>query len=468
MRQVASNDVINYGSYSSRYRSMQEEQLDKMARKTKFLIRSSRKLKPLAMVSSLLYFVGQETSSLRLWACWITNTFIGISKQGLWKRINMRTVSFLKLLLGELLKEVGKMEEVKSGGVFNSFGRVILQDSTTLNLPLKFAGRYPGSANQRASFAAMKIQLIYDLIAGTPISFSLSSFRRNDQAAAYDVVKLAQAGDLILRDLGYFVLGSFRDIANKGAFFLSRYQMGTVLYIDSSEGQERFDLGMYLKRMKKQGLPAVELNVFLGAKERLPIRFVAVRVPDEVAEQRKRKAKENRDKRLKASDEKLAMLDWEIMITNVTESIWTTKAVCEIYGFRWRIETVFKVWKSHFNLANIPDRCSHAQLLCIAYARLIHATLFHAGIWLTCRLKLTDSRKRLWVSPLKLAGLLRVHFDQFFIPTITGQLPERLTTLIAKFGTYDKRARFSTEELLHYYMDGKLSRQPHAWSLLTS
>jgi Transposase DDE domain. len=42
---------------------------------------------------------------------------------------------------------------------------------------------------------------------------------------------------------------------------------------------------------------------------------------------------------------------------------------------RWRIETIFKAWKSHFRLTEVP-RGSAAQLEAMIYARLIFVTIF--------------------------------------------------------------------------------------------
>ena len=52
----------------------------------------------------------------------------------------------------------------------------------------------------------LKIQACYDLLAQNFVHFSLSSYRRNDQAASPDVLPLLCPGDLIVRDLGYFAM----------------------------------------------------------------------------------------------------------------------------------------------------------------------------------------------------------------------------------------------------------------------
>ena len=113
-------------------------------------------------------------------------------------------------------------------GVLRAFNRVLIQDSTLVKLSPQLAKAFPGTSNQSgAKNGQLKIQAVYELVSQRFVAFGLSGFNRNDQAASGDVVGLARPGDLILRDLGYFVLSSFNRIARAGAFFLSRYRLKT-------------------------------------------------------------------------------------------------------------------------------------------------------------------------------------------------------------------------------------------------
>ena len=75
-----------------------------------------------------------------------------------------------------------------------------------------------------------RLQALYDLLTQRFLSFSLSGFNRNDQAAAHDVLAVIQSGDLVVRDLGCFVVETFQRIALAGAFFLSRLRLDTGLF----------------------------------------------------------------------------------------------------------------------------------------------------------------------------------------------------------------------------------------------
>ena len=144
-----------------------------------------------------------------------------------------------------------------------------------------------------------------------------------------------------------------------------------------SDGKSEFYL---LSELKKHG--CIDVDVLMGASHKLPVRLVAQKLPQDIAAKRRRKAKNNRDRRCKPSKASLALLGWQIFITNVPRDIWSAKNVCEIYGLRWRIETIFKTWKSHFQITEVP-KANALRVKAYIYSALIVVTLFHAMIFKT-------------------------------------------------------------------------------------
>jgi hypothetical protein len=340
-----------------------------LAQQSGFARRRARKLTPLLFVQATVLLVSQSTVSLRRWA--VLAGLLGqlcLSKQALWERINTRAVGFLQAVLAHVLARCLHRTTAARPAALAAFGRVLVQDSTTIKLCPKLAAAFPGSRNQRgADHGQLKIQSLYDLLTQRFLSFSLSGFNRNDQAAARDVAGLVHPGDLVLRDLGYFVLATLQQIAQAGAFFLSRLRLDTGLR-DAHTGQP-LDL---LRALKRQG--QLDLQVLLGELQ-LPVRLVAVKLPEAVAAERRRKARQNRDRRCRPNARHLALLGWAIFVTNVPRHVWSAQTVAQVYGLRWRIETIFKAWKSHFRLTEVP-RGSAAQLEAMIYARLIFVTIF--------------------------------------------------------------------------------------------
>ena len=99
--------------------------------------------------------------------------------------------------------------------------------------------------------------------------------------------------------------------------------------------------------MGRQGCQ-VDLPVTHGETNRLPVRLLAVRVPQEVADQRRRKLREEaRDKGRQVSARRLALAAWVILITNAPPELVSLEAALVLGRVRWQIELLFKLWKSH-------------------------------------------------------------------------------------------------------------------------
>jgi hypothetical protein len=231
-----------------------------------------------------------------------------------------------------------------------------LHDSTVETLPEHLAKVFPGSRNQRKGFAALKVQFITDLLSGQALHLSLSGFTRNDQSAALDILEVAGPGDLILRDLGYFVLRAFQWIMEVGAFFVARCRTDVTFY-DSRTGQP-LDLRHELRPGR-----SLDRQVLMGA-QRLPVRLVALPLPEEIANQRRHKAKKQGGPASVPSAQKLFLLGWTLLITNVPRSLWPAKILPAVYRLRWRIEMIFKAWKSHLGFRQF--HCRSAKVLRLA------------------------------------------------------------------------------------------------------
>jgi hypothetical protein len=364
-----SADAHNSQSFASVF---QDLPIDQIARSTGFLQRRPKKIQPRSFLQLCCLFALQTQISLRSWAClWGLLSNQTLSKQAMAKRCGPAAVAFvrsvLEFLLGKLVTPASFVPEA-----LQSFGRVIIQDSTTLALYPKLAAAFPGPRNQsQKASASLKIQVFYDLLSLRCLRFGLTAFTTNDQKASPMILSLARRGDLIIRDLGYMVLDVLAKAHGRGISFLSRWRHGIML-IDPSSG-EPIDL---LAELRRRG--CWDTPVLLGQKERLQARLIAIALPAPVAAERRRKALANRDRRLRPSPERLALLDWEIFITNVPPEVWTARTVSGTYRLRWRIEIVFKAWKSHFRIGNITNG-SASQVELAVYGRLLWIALFNTA-----------------------------------------------------------------------------------------
>lgn len=368
-----------------------------MARKTDFIKRSPRKIRPEQLLQALAVASFQPRCSFRAIAVLVS--FISgqlVSKQAIAKRLQWQCVHFVRSAVFALISNLSEGNALRQRGVFSFFRRVLIEDSTNVRLPEHLAADFPGAANQRKKKQAiLKIQATYDLLSETFAHFSLSGFTRTDQAASADVLTVAQAGDLVLRDLGYFVLGVFKKMLDKGIHFLSRLRLDVSIYDPLT--LKAIDL---LKELRTHG--RFDRQVLIGAKERVAVRLVAVPVPEQVANARRRKAKNNRDRRCNISKRHLELLGWVLFVTSVPATVWSSEAVADIYRMRWRIEIIFKSWKSHFNLTNVPSGSAH-QLEALIWAQLLAICLFQpmfGSLDLYCYTNFNTSLSLLKTAPL--------------------------------------------------------------------
>lgn len=190
----------------------------------------------------------------------------------------------------------------------------------------------------------------------------------------------------------------------------------------------------------------LDIDICVGSQQKLPVRLVAQKLPDEIAAERRRKAKNHRDRRSKPNKESLMLLGWEIFITNVSRKIWSQKEVCEIYGLRWRIEIVFKAWKSHFHISHTPNGNS-SMVLSYIYSALILITLFHSMIYRNLSV-IAEQKSKGFLSLLKLFQFFK---EQCWVMVLLGQKPFLDTALnqISYHCRYEKRPdRASYPEIL--------------------
>src|SRR4029077_11719637 len=210
------------------------------------------------------------------------------SKQALSQRLSHEIESFLVLVITALFGQLDPC--VRTSQALTSFQRVLVQDSTTQTLPKHLATLFPRSGNQHGQdYAALKIQWTCDLKSGAAAQVSLSGFTRNDQTAAPDILNVARPGDLILRDLGYLVTAVLAQLVEQHIYFLSRHRHGLGLYHPQS-GQ-LLALAQLLKTH-----PRLDRQVLVGP-ERVPVRLVALPVPEEVANLRRHRAKSSAKRR---------------------------------------------------------------------------------------------------------------------------------------------------------------------------
>jgi len=424
----------NDKDYKNLRKKLSKIPFNKYAVESGFKQRKEQKIEGKSMLLAFIMMAMQGKNTFQHWSEQMASiTGKTVSRQGLWKRVTSKLTKFLSVVLIAALGEQTKhlQRHVRQYCSLTEYKRVLLQDSTTITLPTILRWCFPGNVVKGIKKSQLKIQVIYDMLHNNFLHFEITPFRANDQSRARSVLAIASKKDLVIRDLGYFVLDIFNEMSRTGISFISRVIYGITAY-DTKTGIRK---NLYKEIRKNKGL---DKWVILGGKKNLNVRLVAIRLPEQQANYRRRKARENKDIRSNHSKEYYELLGYDIFITTENETILTTKQIASIYGLRWRIESIFKCWKSHFHLQElIPFKCSltKQRVEAIIYMMLIFIVMFQVNIYNFVLMK-TEKLKNCFISLFKLCKYVANNIFSFLEHPINLLLDQ-----IIYYCRYDKRKK---------------------------
>lgn len=347
-----------------------------------------------------------------------------VSRQAVWERVHGNASHFAEALLKQFMLLHNGL--ASSRGLFSQFGKVLLQDSTVLNLPVVLAPAFPGNTSRGKQKSQVRIQTIINVKCMRFLHFSLSGFTSNDQSASGQIMTYARKGDLVIRDLGYFVSQTFEDMLKAEVHFVSRLRYGLLLKTPLGKA---INLSGLLKKRK-----LVDKQVLIGTRQ-LPVRLIMIPLPAAVADERIRKAKNDRDKRLNHSEEYYLWLRYNVLITSVDHLVWTPLQIAEVYRVRWQIEIIFKSWKSGAGLHKLlhervtdPDRAK-----VIIYFFLLFICLFTEKIVAPMKTKIANKAGK------QLSLVKAINLTMKNILEIFGCSTIKLTQIMTQHCCYDLR-----------------------------
>lgn len=297
-----------------------------------------------------------------------------VSAEAIHQRMNNRAVAFLQDLLEQALSKLQALHPACEDGLFDFFTHVHLADSTGFGLPERLKTLFPGSGGH-ASPAGAKIQLVWEYKRSLFAHFALTAGNIPDQKYVDHVVALAQKGTLFLFDLGYFKIKALASISQVGAYFLSRLNHQANLYEDLPSQLPPLDL---VRLLKKTSCDLIDKAIFIGEADRVASRLIAVRLPDDIVNERRRVARQKAKKKgYTPTEAHLFLLAWNLFITNVPRGVWTPQTIVKAYPMRWQLELIFKSWKSHCHLSAINAK-KKETVLCYLYGRMLLVLLTYA------------------------------------------------------------------------------------------
>lgn len=352
------------------------------------------------------------------------------TRQAYWLRTDESCVRFFQAILERIMHsrcDPSAVEELQERGIWK---RILVQDSTVIQLPLGLFPFFSGVKNATTSVCNARIQGVYDLLSKKFIGFSVDPYSRNDLLATMDIA--VEPGDLILRDRGYFTVASAAEHQKTGADSIYRYKHKTTLSEPASGAT--IDL---LECLTRDG--TADMQVSVGPEKTLTLRLVAVPVPEEVANLRRMKAK----KQMKGhapSQNLLALMSWNIFLTTLNGEAFPFKKILQLYGLRWRIENIFKTWKSHLSFAKLHN-VSVKQLRVLLTARLIMIVILHQRLYLPLACAVTTKTGKQLSLMKFMRHLSKNLIDIISMVTASSPCTAKLMAFLERHCTYDKRKR---------------------------
>jgi hypothetical protein len=341
------------------------------ARTTGYCQRQSKLTAAVCVQALVLGWWQNPTASLRQLCQIAALRGVQISPQGLDQRFTEAGARLLRTCLeAALTRLVGSAVRQGGSSLLDRFPAIIVLDSTTITLPDVLAPLWPGCGGRVATNtqAALKGTVALDLRQGTLVGLDLTAGRTQDRATAQQTAPVPP-GALRIADLGFWSLPVFRRIAAGGGFFLSRYHSQTTVWGDGVQ----LDLPRWLATQDA----LVEVAVTLGRKDPVPVRLLAIRVPQAVADERRR--------RIRAAAHSgghpvprttLALAGWTVLVTNVPADLLSVTEAEVLRRLRWQIELVFKLWKQGGQV-DASRSAKPWRRLCEVYAKLLAMVFQH-------------------------------------------------------------------------------------------
>jgi hypothetical protein len=314
---------------------------------------------------------------------------------------------------------------------------MLIEDSTKSELHEKLSPHFKGSGGL-ASKASVKIDYIFDYLSEKFVFIEFVSGNIPDQSLADRIITVLEKNDLVIRDLGYYVLERIKEIERKNAYYISRLKINVDVY-ESKESEKPLDLARFLDNQNSQGI--VDKIVFIG-KEKHQVRLVACLMSEDAINKRRRNVNRTAQRKgTKISKKKASLLKYCFFITNVPIEMLSSTEIMATYRGRWRVELIFKQWKSCLKL-HIFKGYNKERLHCFLYGRLIMILLL--GSFSAVLMRFADSLGK-ELSCYKLINYLVADhaFPQAFLDGKMHQFIDQLLRDIPRRVCLDKRKRLS-------------------------
>lgn len=222
-------------------------------------------------------------------------------------------------------------------GPFASFRDLILLDASVIHLHDLLRDVFRGT--RRTAPAAAKLNLVLGVRGVGRSSVQLTGERIPEQRTV--IIDEWVKGHLLIFDLGYFAYPLFHAIVAHGGYFLSRLKRHINLPITAvhTPGHERFVNRPLREAVAAFTAPFVDLELAVPTQRTPWGRYTAAQT------------RRLRVVAVRRTDTEI----YDLYMTNVEPARLGAEELRAVYASRWHIELIFKEWKRHYRLSDLPS-----------------------------------------------------------------------------------------------------------------
>ncbi len=368
---------------AARLRQILSTYADQIARTNGFVRRRDKPLTGAVFVQTLVFtLLAQPQAALAAYCRTAAACGVPISEQGLHQNFTVQAADLLLAVFQQAAATVIAAASPPAADLLARFSAVFVLASSGIGLPPALADLWPGCGNGSrpapASSATLKLACGVELRHGQLFGVELLPGSVHDRATAVAAYPVPPPG-VRLADRGFFKLARFAEITAADGFWFSRLQTGVILF---TAPQVRWTLADWLAQ---QTDPQVDHWLELGVSERLPARLIAVRVTQEVADNRRRQLHAAAKRKAQpVSAVRLASVGWNVYVSNIPVAQLSVGEAVILAGVRWQIELLFKRWKSQGRIDEWTASTNKWRIMSEVYAKLIGMVLTHWIVVLSC------------------------------------------------------------------------------------
>lgn len=285
-----------------------------------------------------------------------------ISRTGIHLRFNEQTTEFIQKIYHHVFKLTHSSKNNISVQILDKFNRVNIIDSSSWKIPKRLNDAFHGF-----NAAGCKLQLMLDYKSGLPSLFDLTEETYPDSNYAKNIDEQIQRDDLFIFDMGYGLTNTFKLLDQRGAFFISRFNYHAInVYIKKDNIFKKVDILQLICHLNQHN-SVNEFECFIGNNDtKVNVRFFAIKVPQHVADNKRRKLRKSASKKGCFPTRKTMQLcDWNFSITNIPqEKGLNFRDILAFYPLRWTIELFFKQLKSILAVHKTEVKHNEHRLRC--------------------------------------------------------------------------------------------------------